>query len=156
MKKIKFLWVGKLKKPFYQEACGHYWNALGHGYGLEETLIKDAPAKLAVPERCAWEGKKILEKLGPGDMAVVLDEREKTLSSMELSAWLKTWIEDPAKSPCFILGGAYGLSKEVLERADFSLSLGPMTFPHELARLILLEQLYRAASILKGSPYHHG
>jgi len=156
VKKIKFLWVGKLKKPFFREACAHYWNALGRGYALEEVLVKDAPAKLTAAERCAWEGKKILEKLGPGDMAVVLDERGKTLSSVELSGRLKSWIEDPAKSPCFILGGAWGLSKEVLKKADFSLSLGPMTFPHELARLILLEQLYRAASILKGTPYHHG
>jgi len=156
MKKIKFIWVGKLKKPFFQEACAHYRDALRRGHGLEEMLVKDAPARLAVAEKCAWEGKKILERLGPGDIAVVLDERGDALSSVELSGRLKNWIEDPAGLPCFILGGAWGLSREVLERADFSLSLGPMTFPHELARLILLEQLYRAASILRGTPYHHG
>jgi 23S rRNA (pseudouridine1915-N3)-methyltransferase len=88
---------------------------------------------------------------------VVLDERGDAWSSRELAAKLKAW-EDGARTPCFIVGGAFGLSDEVRERARANgalFSLGRITLPHELARVVLLEQLYRAASINKGLPYHH-
>lgn len=77
-------------------------------------------------------------------------------SSEEFAAGLEKWLEDPIRRPCFILGGAFGLSDEVRERCDRLISLGPMTLPHELARVVLLEQLYRAMTILKGTGYHHG
>lgn len=155
MKKLKFLWIGRLKKPFWKEAAGHYLAALGRMHGLEEAVLKDAPGGLAPAEAAAWEGRKVLEKLGPSDFLVCLDERGKAVDSVKLSELLRTWLEDPARTPCLVVGGAHGLSPEVLARADLKLSLGPMTLPHELARVVLLEQLYRAASILRGLPYHH-
>ncbi|MEW5774687.1 MAG: 23S rRNA (pseudouridine(1915)-N(3))-methyltransferase RlmH [Thermodesulfobacteriota bacterium] len=155
MKKLRLLWVGRLKKPFWKAAAEHYLASLGRMHGLEEVLLKDAPGGLAPAEAAAWEGKRVLEKLGPGDYLVCLDERGRQATSVQLSELLRGWLEDPARTPCLVVGGAHGLSPEVLARANLTLSLGPMTLPHELARVVLLEQLYRAASILRGLPYHH-
>lgn len=149
------LWVGRLKKPYWKAAAEHYLASLGRLHGLEEVLLKDAPGTLAPAEAVAWEGKRILEKLGPGDRLVVLDERGRQATSVQLAELLRSWLEDPARTACLVVGGAHGLSPEVLARADLSLSLGPLTLPHELARVVLLEQLYRAAAILRGLPYHH-
>jgi len=96
-------------------------------------------------------------RLAPGAVPVILDERGEPWSSRELAAKLKAW-EDAARTPWFLVGGAFGLSDEVRERARVGgamFSLGRITLPHELARVVLLEQLYRAASINKGLPYHH-
>lgn len=155
MNSIKCVFVGKLKKFWAKEACEHYGGALGLFHPLEQVAVKDASGSLPEAARRKEEGSRILAKLGPGDLLVVLDQGGKALSSEALAARLRGWIEDPGKRPCFAVGGAYGHSEEVLGRADFKLSLGPMTLPHELARVVLLEQLYRAASINKGTPYHH-
>ena len=88
-------------------------------------------------------------------MLICLDEKGKEMTSVELSKHLLHWTEDPNLTPCFVTGGPFGLSEEVRKAARVKLSLSKMTLPHELARTMLLEQLYRAASILKGSPYHH-
>jgi len=155
MRTISFIWIGKLKKGFWQDAAAHYVKRLAPQFTLRESVLKDAPGHLCPEDKKLWEGKKIMEKLGPGDFPVILDEHGKTLTSPQLSAKLTAWTEDPATSPCFIVGGAFGLADEVLAAARFKLSLSPMTFPHELARVLLLEQLYRASAIATGSPYHH-
>ncbi len=105
--------------------------------------------------RMAEEGRAILAKLGPRDLLVVLDENGRSLASRELASRLGQLLEDPGRRPCFVVGGAFGLPPEVLARADLTLALGPETLPHELARVVLYEQLYRASSILAGAPYHH-
>ncbi|BBD07303.1 23S rRNA (pseudouridine(1915)-N(3))-methyltransferase RlmH [Desulfovibrio ferrophilus] len=155
MRKISFIWIGKLKKGWWKEAAEHYIKRLTPHFPIKQTVLKDAPGHLPPEEKKLWEGKKILEKIGPGDFPVVMDEHGKTMTSPQLSKKLITWTEDPATSPCFIVGGAYGLSDAVLAACRFKLALSSMTFPHEMARVILLEQLYRAAAIAKGSPYHH-
>lgn len=155
MKTLSFLWIGSLKKAWWREACEHYTARLGKFHSLRETVLKDAPGKLPEQERRRHEGVRILDKLGSGDYAVVLDESGTQLTSEELAERLRTWVEDPGRAPCFVIGGAYGLSGEVLQRADFVWSLGRLTLPHELARVLLLEQLYRASTILSGAPYHH-
>jgi 23S rRNA (pseudouridine1915-N3)-methyltransferase len=149
------LWIGRLKKPFWKDAAEHYLTALGRLHGLEEVVLKDAPGGLEPAAAVAWEGKRVLEKLGPNDLLVCLDERGRQATSVQLAELLRGWLEDPARTPCLVVGGAHGLSPEVLARANLTLSLGPMTLPHELARVVLLEQIYRAASILRGLPYHH-
>lgn len=155
MRRIRFIWIGKLKKEWWQNAADEYLRRIQPQLPCETIIIKDAPAHLDTPAKKTWEGAKILEKIGPHDFPVVLDEHGKTMTSPTLSTKLTTWTEDPATAPCFIIGGAYGLSDEVLAASRAKLSLSPMTFPHELARVILLEQVYRALSIAKGSPYHH-
>jgi len=152
---VKCIFVGKLKNGWAKEACDHYARSFKRYHQLEEVIIKDAPGSLPEDQRRKDEGHRILAKLGPGDMLIALDQSGKTHTSKALATNLLSWLEDPGKTPCFAVGGAFGFSQEVLARADYTLSLGPMTLPHELARVVLLEQLYRAASILKGTPYHH-
>jgi 23S rRNA (pseudouridine1915-N3)-methyltransferase len=152
---IRFIWVGKLKEPFFRDAAAHYAKKLGRFHKIEEIIIKDAPGKLPPEEKSLREGKAILEKLGPRDMPICLDEKGKEMTSVQLSKQLRKWTEEPNLTPCFIIGGPFGLSEEIKQAARFKISLSKMTLPHELARTVLLEQLYRAASILIGSPYHH-
>lgn len=155
MRKAKFIFIGKMKKGFWKDACEHYMKRIKPHLPYEEIILKDAPGHLPPEEKKKWEGDKILEKLTAQDFPVVLDEHGKTMTSTKLSSQLTRWTEDPAYAPCFIIGGAYGLSEQVLSKSRAKLSLSPMTFPHEMARVVLLEQLYRALSIAKGSPYHH-
>jgi 23S rRNA (pseudouridine1915-N3)-methyltransferase len=155
MKGVKCIFVGKLKETWALYACEHYAEALRRYHKVEQVTVKDAPGSLPEQRRREEEGIRILDKTGPADLLIALDERGMSMSSPDLATKLRGWIEDPGKRPCFIVGGAFGLSRKVLDRADFRLSLGPMTLPHELARVVLLEQIYRASTILSGAPYHH-
>ncbi len=155
MSVLRLLVVGKLKEPFFREAAAHYRERLGRFYSVEETVLRDAEARLPAAEKRVRESRALLEALGPKDMLVCLDERGKDLASRELAKRLQGWTEDPNVRPCFAVGGAYGLTDELRQRAKLVLRLGRMTLPHELARVVLLEQLYRAASIIRGLPYHH-
>jgi len=101
------------------------------------------------------EGKKLLQSLSSDDFLVLLDERGKELRTLEFSAWLEKSFMISSKRILFVIGGPWGFSEEVYKRADFMLSLSKMTFPHQLVRLLFLEQLYRAFTVIKGEPYHH-
>jgi 23S rRNA (pseudouridine1915-N3)-methyltransferase len=151
------LFVGKCREICLREAAELYAKKLAHLARCEVLTVKDAPAALPPAEKSQREGRDLLAKLPPGAVPVILDERGEIWSSRELAAKLKTW-EDAARTPWFLVGGAFGLSDEVRERAKSGgalFSLGRITLPHELCRVVLLEQLYRAASINKGLPYHH-
>lgn len=154
MPQIHILAVGKLREPHWKNAASFYTDRLRRGYELVETLVKDGDASLSPAERTEIEGDRILQALKGSLTPVCLDERGKMLSSVEFSAFLRQSF-DTARTPCFIIGGAYGLSEKVKTRADRLISFSPMTFPHELARVLLFEQLYRADAILHGRPYHH-
>jgi 23S rRNA (pseudouridine1915-N3)-methyltransferase len=155
MAKLKFIWIGRLKAPFWRDASAHYWERLGRHHTLEEACLKDGPAKLPPEKRMAEEGERILARLGPADLGIALDERGKRLTSPQLAELLDSLTLDANRTPCFVVGGAWGLAEPVLQGCRRRLSLGSMTLPHELARVVLLEQLYRATAILKGIPYHH-
>ncbi len=151
------LLVGKCREAALREAAELYAAKLSRLARAEILTIKDAPAACPPEEKPQREGRDILARLAPGWVPVALDERGETWTSRELAQRIKAW-EDNARTPCFIVGGAYGLSDEVRQRAKAGgalFSLGRITLPHELARVVLLEQLYRAASINKGLPYHH-
>jgi 23S rRNA (pseudouridine1915-N3)-methyltransferase len=162
VKSLRLLAVGKLKTPFWQQAAAHYLERLRHTWRVTETLVRDGDAALPPAKRNADEGARLLAALGPADsvvcptnIVVCLDERGKAHTSREFAALLARLTENATAVPCFVIGGAYGLDAAVLQRAALRVSLGPMTFPHEMARVVLLEQLYRADCILRGSPYHH-
>jgi 23S rRNA (pseudouridine1915-N3)-methyltransferase len=155
MKKLRFIWIGKLKKKFWQDAAQHYWQRLEKYYSLEEICLKDGPAQLEAAERIEAEGQNISKKISPKDLLITLDEKGRTLSSPALANKLQNWLEEPSTSPCFVIGGAFGLSSAIKQKSQFILSLGPLTLPHDLARIVLLEQIYRAATINLGLPYHH-
>lgn len=122
---------------------------------LELIVVKDAHGRLSPEQRNEVEGRALLAKLGPKDQALGLDAQGEAYSSEGFAVALEKWLEDPVRRPCFVLGGAFGLSEDVRDRCDQLISLSPLTLPHELARVVLLEQLYRAMSILRGSGYHH-
>lgn len=155
MSKIVFIWVGKLKESFSKDGCAHYWKKLSRFFKLEEAVVKDGPSKLPTTERNKKEGEGILGKVKKGDVLIILDEHGERLTSRELAKRLRKWVDAPNQRPVFVIGGPFGLSDEVKQAARHAIRLSDMTLPHELARLVLLEQLYRAGTIHKNMPYHH-
>ncbi len=121
------------------------------------TLLPDIrnSGKLPVQAHKQAEGEMILRQTAPGDYVVLLDERGTEMRSTEFAAWFGGKLTGSMRRICFVIGGPYGFSPEVYERADAKLSLSRMTFSHQLIRAIFTEQLYRAFSILHHTPYHH-
>jgi len=110
---------------------------------------------LSIQEQKIREGRKILQRLSSDDYIVLLDERGRKFRSVEFAEWMGKSFLISRKRIVFIIGGPWGFSEEVYEKADFKISLSEMTFPHQLVRLLFLEQLYRIFTILRGEPYHH-
>ncbi|MFP4429163.1 MAG: 23S rRNA (pseudouridine(1915)-N(3))-methyltransferase RlmH, partial [Desulfovermiculus sp.] len=106
-------------------------------------------------KRMQIEAQTILAKTSTQDRLISLDSQGMSLSSPQLAAKLTSWLESPGQNPCFLLGGVDGLATKLIAQSSFVLSLGPLTLPHELARIVLLEQLYRASTIIHNHPYHH-
>lgn len=118
-------------------------------------MVRDAPGKLPPAEKNKKEGEGILAKLKKDDVPIILDEHGDKMTSRELAKQVRRWTDAPNRRPVFIIGGPFGLSDEVKAAAKGAIRLSDMTLPHELARLVLLEQLYRAGTILRNMPYHH-
>ncbi len=106
-------------------------------------------------EQNVKEGRKIIQTLSADDYVIILEEKGQELRTLGFSGLIEKLFILPRKRIVFIIGGPWGFSEEVYKRADFKLSLSKMTFPHQLVRLLFLEQLYRAFTIIKGEPYHH-
>ncbi|WP_051261830.1 23S rRNA (pseudouridine(1915)-N(3))-methyltransferase RlmH [Desulfovibrio inopinatus] len=158
MQTIKCLFVGALKADYFKSACDHYLTSLRRYVNVDERIIKDvSPRRTGKSEakRIALEGEAILSKIDERDLPVCLDVAGKVVSSPKLASLLQGWLENETRVPCFIIGGPFGMDASILQKSAYRLSLGPMTFPHELARVILLEQLYRACTIMRNIPYHH-
>ncbi|MDD5750969.1 MAG: 23S rRNA (pseudouridine(1915)-N(3))-methyltransferase RlmH [Candidatus Peribacteraceae bacterium] len=154
MQKISLLCIGSLKTRFIVEGCVHYVERLRHAFDIEVVELPASkerdPAKQA-----AEESERLLAALSKKEGEIwVLDERGKAMTSVVFAQALGR-ARDAGRSLIFVLGGAYGLTEEVRKRAQQVLRLSDMTFPHELCRLVFLEQLYRATEIAKGSGYHH-
>ena len=125
----------------------------GRGLSLGPLAVREVEARRGGPEAEA----ALLERAAPeGARLAALDERGRLLSSPDLARLLERWRDDGARDAAFLLGGADGLDPRLRERADLVLSFGPMVWPHKLARAMLAEQLYRAAAVLAGAPYHRG
>lgn len=147
--KFRFIWIGKTKDKNWKALQDEYLKRLSHFVRCEVSEIRDS----AKHEGAEIEGKRILEMLNPKSFAVLLDVSGKAVSSHQLSAEIERWQNAGHKEVCFVIGGFEGVSREIAERADYMLSLSFLTFTHEMARVVLLEQLYRGYSILKGFPY---
>lgn len=154
-KPLRLISVGRLKTPFWKDAAAHYLARITRWRRLECTEVRDGDAALPPDRRNALEGRHILEALTPQDVPLVLDERGCSLTSPQLAALLRQLDQEARGRACFIVGGAWGLDEAVRGRAYRLISLSAMTLPHELARVVLLEQLYRAECILRKVPYHH-
>jgi 23S rRNA (pseudouridine1915-N3)-methyltransferase len=154
-KKIKFIWIGKVKKSFWKQAVDYYWHRLSHFYALEEHCLKEARHHGSEEQTQQKEADSIADIIQAKDHSICIDRRGTVLSSFQLAEQLQKWQNQPNAIPCFLIGGSYGFPRQFLDQCKSTLSFGPMTFPHDLARVILLEQLYRASTILCNHPYHH-
>jgi 23S rRNA (pseudouridine1915-N3)-methyltransferase len=155
--KIKFIVVGKTNTEYLREAISVYENRLKHYIPFELICIPEVKniGKLNESQLKSKEGKSILLQLNLGDELVLLDEKGETCSSSEFSLWLSKKINAGSRCIAFVAGGAYGFSDEVYAKASSMISLSQMTFTHQMVRLIFIEQLYRAFTIMKGESYHH-
>ncbi len=151
--------VGRLKDGPERRLYAHYETRLvaaGKGVALGPFQLKELPEsrQAGADGRRAEEAGRLLAAAGEGALRVVLDERGQGLTSAAFAAWLRERRDDGAKAVAFLIGGPDGHGAAALEGADLSVSLGAMTLPHGLARIVLVEQLYRAATIMAGHPYH--
>ena len=152
--KVRLLSVGKDRSGLYEPAVQTYAQRLAHYTRFELVELPEASGKkLKAGDAKTLEAEAILARKKPQDWLVALDERGSLLDSVELSRYVAK-AQTGAKDLLFIIGGDEGLDTRVREAANLTLSLSKMTLPHRLARVVLVEQLYRAFTILKGEPYH--
>jgi 23S rRNA (pseudouridine1915-N3)-methyltransferase len=147
--KLRFVWIGKTKDRDWKTLQDEYLRRLSHFVRCEVTEIRES----AGHEGPEIEGERILASLNQKTFAVLLDVKGEAISSPRLAEMVEGWQNRGLKEVTFVIGGAEGVSRRVAEKADISLSLSFLTFTHEMARVILLEQLYRAYTIIKGFPY---
>lgn len=155
--KIQLVAVGKTSSGYIREGIDMYLNRLKHYLPVDVKIIGDIKGNKSMTEerQKELEGEAILSTLMPGDYVVLLDERGDELTSRQFSTYMDKRMSTVARRMVFIVGGPYGFSQKVYDRADSKLSLSRMTFNHEMVRLFFVEQLYRAMTILRGEPYHH-
>lgn len=154
---IKLILHGKTEDAYLQEGISKYTKRLKHYISFSEMIIpaiKNAK-KLRFQDIKQKEGDLLLAKIKPTDTLILLDENGKTYSSEEFSAFLQKKMNQSIKSLVFVVGGPYGFSDDVYKRANLKLSLSKMTFSHQMIRLLFVEQIYRAFTILNNEPYHH-
>lgn len=156
MIKLKFIFVGKTKEPWIAEGIEHYKKMLSKFAELEFITVKDEKVTEHSSEKIVLEKEeeRILKSLSKNSFSLVLDSKGRMLSTEELAELFKEKMNQGYNDFIFVTGSSLGLSAEVMNSANFRLSLSKMTFPHQLVRLILLEQVYRAFSIIKGGRYH--
>lgn len=154
--KTTLLWVGKTTDKHIAALTDEYVGRLQHYVPVEIVVIPELKntKSLSEAQQKQAEGEQILRQIQTGDHVVLLDEHGKQPTSMQLAAWLEKKLA-AVRRLVFVIGGPYGFSPDVYARADEQLSLSPMTFSHQMVRLIFVEQLYRAHTIIKGEPYHH-
>ncbi len=153
--KIKVAWIGKTKEPAIEALTNEYLKRISRYAEVAGLAVKDEAAILSLSLSSASGERQRKNTSKERHKLVLLDSRGKQLSSEELAEFLER--EQVNAIPLvFAVGGADGFSEEARRRAEFRLSLGKMTLPHELARVVLVEQLYRAVTILKNHPYHLG
>lgn len=156
---IKVIAVGKLKERYWQDAVKEYSKRLGRFCRLTITEIKEsqlAANPSAADEEAVKdaEGRDILDRLKPSDYVITLEIDGSSMTSPQLASRIESLTVSGKSSIAFIIGGSLGLSREVSARADMKLSFSAMTFPHQMARVILLEQIYRAFKIIHNETYH--
>lgn len=154
--KISLIQVGKTQESYLREGIDEYHKRLNKYLTFNEITIPDLKNRknLSTQEIKSREGDLIMKYCRNDEFLILLDERGRNMSSMEFSEYLSKKI-NIGRDIVMIIGGAYGFSRDLYERADDMISLSRMTFSHQLVRLILAEQLYRALTIIRGEPYHH-
>lgn len=154
---IKLIAIGKTDNKAIQALIDEYSSRLGHYIRFELEVIPDLKNTKSLSEAVQKEkeGELILKKLLPSDDLLLLDERGKSYSSLEFSDFLQKKMNGGLRQLVLVIGGPYGFSGEVYTRANGKISLSKMTFSHQMIRPFLIEQVYRAMTILRNEPYHH-
>lgn len=143
--RFRFIWIGKTKGKNRQALQDEYLRRLSHFVKCEIVQLKEADKEI--------EGNRILETLNPNSFVCLLDVKGRSMTSQDLAREIEKWQNRGLKEVTFVIGGAGGIASRVARQADFSLSLSFLTFTHDMARVLMLEQLYRAYTIIKGFPY---
>jgi len=155
--KLKIIFVGKTEADYLIIGSDVYYKRLKNYLPTELIIIpalKNTKA-LNIEQQKTKEGKLIIDKLDSSDFVVLLDEKGKEFRSIDFANYFQNKMNSGIKSLCMVIGGPYGFSSEVYAKANQKIALSKMTFSHQMIRLILLEQCYRAMSILRNEPYHH-
>lgn len=151
--KIQFRTVGKHHESHYKDAISLFTGRIQHYFPIEWKII--APSRLtSQDDACSAETMLLLQR-HPGDFIIALDDRGKQLDSPSLSKLIEQQSLNSIKILVFAIGGAYGFDRELIKKSDLVWSLSRLTFPHQLVRLILAEQVYRACTIIRREGYHH-
>ncbi|HBR16603.1 MAG: hypothetical protein A3G39_06655 [Deltaproteobacteria bacterium RIFCSPLOWO2_12_FULL_43_16] len=155
--KIVLIAVGRIKKDYIKTGAAEYVKRIKRYSPVEIVETKEEAAVAAIPtlKILDKEAKRILENIKEGDFIIALGDKSKQYTSAGFAEFINKLSATGKRRICLIVGGAYGLHPSILEGADLILSLSQMTLPHELARLVLLEQVYRAFTILRNEPYSH-
>jgi 23S rRNA (pseudouridine1915-N3)-methyltransferase len=155
--KIKLLFIGKENLEVLQATSQDYISKINNynPFEIEAIPYLKNTKSLSIELQKKQEGELFLKKITSQDIVVLLDERGKEYTSLQFSQFIQQRFNSGCKNLLFLIGGAYGFSEELYQRANFILSMSKMTFPHKLARLLFTEQLYRVFTILNGEPYHH-
>jgi 23S rRNA (pseudouridine1915-N3)-methyltransferase len=154
---IKLLAIGKTDNKALQTLIDDYTKRLSFYIRFDLEIIPDIKnvKNLSESQQKEKEGELILAKITPTDQLILLDENGTTFSSVKFSDYLQKKMNSGVKTLVFIIGGPYGFSNEVYQKAQGKISLSPMTFSHQMVRLFFIEQLYRGFTILRNEPYHH-
>lgn len=154
--KTKLLVVGKTNDKNITKGIDDYVGRVKHYMPFDIEVIPELKntKNLTQSNQKEMEAEQILKRLQPSDTVVLLDEHGKEYRSIEFARWIEK-LQQTARSLVFIIGGPYGFADSVYERSDAKLSLSKMTFSHQMIRLLFVEQIYRACTIIKGEPYHH-
>ncbi len=155
--KTTLITIGKTDASYLNTGITDYVSRIGHYIPFEMCVIPDVKSvkNKSEAQQKDEEGKRILALLKPSDVVLLLDEGGRQFTSRQFADFFSKTSLSGAQRLVFIIGGPYGFSPDVYARATSKISLSPMTFSHQMVRLIFLEQLYRAQTILKGEPYHH-
>ncbi|AMQ55461.1 23S rRNA (pseudouridine(1915)-N(3))-methyltransferase RlmH [Algoriphagus sanaruensis] len=154
---IKLITIGKTDHKAIQQLIEEYSSRLAHYIRFEFEIIPDLKNSKSLTEHTQKEkeGELILKKVQASDEVILLDERGKSFSSVEFSEFIQKKMNSGLKQLIFVIGGPYGFSEEVYQRANGKISLSKMTFSHQMIRPFFIEQVYRAFTILRNEPYHH-
>ncbi len=154
--KTEIIFVGKTFDKRFESAIDDYLKRLSHYLPIKTTVIPSVKNTKNITEeqQRQMEGLLILQRVQTGDTLILCDERGKEMRSIEFAKWLEN-AQQKSRKLTLVIGGPYGFSQDVYNRANGLLSFSKMTFSHQMIRLILVEQLYRACTIIKGEPYHH-
>lgn len=155
--RIHVMFIGKTMGKLFQEAISDYQQRLTHyvPFAIEEVPDLKNTKSLTEEQQKEKEADMVLDRLQPGDVLVLLDERGKEFTSREFSTFLENKMQTVSKRLVLLIGGPYGFSQRIYDAAQGKISLSKMTFSHQMVRLFLVEQIYRAFTIMRGEPYHH-